>query len=59
MALESDATAAELRNQVTSPGGTTQSAINSFEQQGLENTFRKAMTSAVNRAEQMSEEFTS
>ena len=59
MALESDATAAELRNQVTSPGGTTQSAINSFEQQGLENTFRQAMTSAVNRAEQMSEEFTS
>lgn len=59
MALESDATAAELRKQVTSPGGTTQSAINSFEQQGLENTFRKAMTSAVNRAEQMSEEFTS
>ena len=59
MALESDATAAELRNQVTSPGGTTQSAINSFEQQGLENTFRQAMISAVNRAEQMSEDFTS
>ncbi len=59
MALESDATAAELRKQVTSPGGTTQSAINSFEKQGLENTFRQAMTSAVNRAEQMSEEFTS
>lgn len=59
MALESDATAAELRQQVTSPGGTTQSAINSFEQQGLENTFRQAMISAVNRAEQMSEDFTS
>jgi len=59
MALESDATAAELRQQVTSPGGTTQSAIYSFEQHGLENTFRQAMTSAVNRAEQMSEEFTS
>ena len=58
MALESDATAAELRQQVTSPGGTTQSAINSFEQQGLENTFRQAMTSAVDRAEQMSKDFT-
>ena len=58
MALESDATAAELRQQVTSPGGTTQSAINRFEQQGLENTFRQAMTSAVDRAEQMSKDFT-
>jgi pyrroline-5-carboxylate reductase len=59
MALESDATAAELRQQVTSPGGTTQAAIESFEQQGLENTFRQAMTNAVNRAEQMSKDFAS
>ena len=59
MAIDSEATAAQLRQQVTSPGGTTQAAIGSFEQQGLEDIFRRAMTSAVARADEMSKDFSS
>ena len=59
MAIESGVTAADLRKQVTSPGGTTQAAINSFQQQGLEDIFRQAMTSAVDRAQTMSKDFSS
>jgi pyrroline-5-carboxylate reductase len=59
MAIESGISAAELRDQVTSPGGTTQAAITSFQQHGLENIFRSAMTSAVERAEEMSKDFSS
>jgi pyrroline-5-carboxylate reductase len=59
MAIDSEATAAQLRQQVTSPGGTTQAAIGSFEQQGLEDIFRQAMTSAVARADEMSKDFSS
>ena len=59
MAIESGVTAADLRKQVTSPGGTTQAAINSFQQQGLEDMFRQAMTSAVDRAQTMSKDFSS
>lgn len=54
MATESDASATQLREQVTSPGGTTQAALQSFEQQNLEDVFRKAMNSALDRAEVMS-----
>jgi pyrroline-5-carboxylate reductase len=46
-----------LREQVTSPGGTTQAALNTFEQLGLEATFREAMRSALNRAEEMAIDF--
>jgi pyrroline-5-carboxylate reductase len=42
---------------VTSPGGTTERALNTFQQEDLEAIFRKAMTSAVARAEQMSKDF--
>jgi pyrroline-5-carboxylate reductase len=42
---------------VTSPGGTTQAAIESFQAQNIENLFRTAMTSALNRAEEMSKDF--
>ena len=59
MAMESGFSAAELRDQVTSPGGTTQAAINSFQQHGLEDIFRTAMTSAVARAQEMSKDFSS
>ena len=54
MATESDASATQLREQVTSPGGTTQAALQSFAQQNLEDVFRKAMNSALDRAEVMS-----
>jgi pyrroline-5-carboxylate reductase len=59
MAMESGISAAELRAQVTSPGGTTQAAIKSFQQHGLEDIFRAAMTSAVERAQEMSKDFSS
>jgi pyrroline-5-carboxylate reductase len=54
MATESGTNATQLREQVTSPGGTTQAALQSFEQQNLEDVFRKAMNSALDRAEVMS-----
>jgi len=57
LALDADAAPSELRRQVTSPGGTTQAAIESLQDQGLEEIFRTAMTSAVNRAKQMSTDF--
>jgi len=59
MAIDSQASAAQLRQQVTSPGGTTQAAIGRLEQQGLEDIFRQAMTSAVARADEMSKDFSS
>ena len=57
MATESGTGAGQLREQVTSPGGTTQAALNTFEQLGLEATFREAMRSALNRAEEMAIDF--
>jgi pyrroline-5-carboxylate reductase len=47
----------ELRTQVTSKGGTTAKAIESFQQQGLEQIVANAMQAAVKRAEQMALEF--
>jgi pyrroline-5-carboxylate reductase len=57
LALGSDSAPEELRKQVTSPGGTTQAAIESFQAQGLEDVFRKAMTAAEERAKEMSDDF--
>ena len=57
LALNSDQEPAALRKQVTSPGGTTQAAIESFQAQNIENLFHTAMTSALNRAEEMSKDF--
>lgn len=48
---------AELRAQVTSKGGTTFEAINTFEQHNLRDTVSAAMSAAVNRAEQMEKQF--
>jgi len=47
----------ELRTQVTSKGGTTAMAIESFQQQGLEQLVANAMQAAVERAEQMAQQF--
>lgn len=57
LALASESTPDELRKQVTSPGGTTQAAIESFQAQDLEGIFRTAMTSALERAKKMSDDF--
>ncbi len=47
----------QLRQQVTSPGGTTHAAIETFKAGGIEDSFRQAMQAALNRAEEMSKEF--
>lgn len=46
----------ELRRRVTSPGGTTQAAIESFEENGLRRTIKKAMAAAYDRAQEMARE---
>ena len=56
MAIESDVDAAELRRRVTSPNGTTEQAIKSFQQDNLEATVDKAMNAAVSRAQEMAKE---
>jgi pyrroline-5-carboxylate reductase len=47
----------ELRTQVTSKGGTTAKAIESFQQQGIEQLVANAMQAAVKRAEEMAKQF--
>jgi pyrroline-5-carboxylate reductase len=47
----------ELRTQVTSKGGTTAKAIESFQEQGLEQVVANAMQAAVKRAEEMAKQF--
>ncbi|MDO6474714.1 pyrroline-5-carboxylate reductase [Alteromonas sp. 1_MG-2023] len=46
----------ELRAQVTSKGGTTAAAINTFIDKGLQDTVSAAMRAAVNRAEEMAKQ---
>ncbi len=56
MASESELTPAQLRAQVTSPKGTTEQAILSFQQQGLEATVLQAMQACKARAQALSDE---
>ncbi len=49
----------ELRQQVTSPGGTTERAIETLDNGGLEDLLRRAMQAAVTRAEEMSNDYSS
>ena len=53
MALDSDVEAAELRRRVTSPGGTTEQAIHTFEEGGLRALFNRALTAAKLRSEEL------
>lgn len=55
MALESDTDLADLRQRVTSPGGTTEQAIRSFEENGLRQVISKALTAACERSVEMSQ----
>lgn len=57
MAGAQTADAARLRQQVTSPGGTTERAILSFQKAGLEKIVREAMQGAKLRAAEMAAEF--
>ncbi|NRA60699.1 MAG: pyrroline-5-carboxylate reductase [Psychrobium sp.] len=47
----------ELRKQVTSKGGATHAAIESFKQDNLEQSIDNAMKSAVERAQEMAKQF--
>ncbi len=54
LAKESEYDVAELRRRVTSPKGTTEQAILSFEQDNIRAVFTRAMTACANRAEELS-----
>tara|TARA_R110000868_G_scaffold10639_4_gene51603 strand:- start:4768 stop:5577 length:810 start_codon:yes stop_codon:yes gene_type:complete len=56
MATQSDDSPAELRRKVTSPGGTTEAAINTMQAEGLESIFANAIQAAVRRAEALATE---
>ena len=56
MALENDVELGELRRRVTSPGGTTERAVQSFEQDKLHDTVARAMRAAADRAVEMARE---
>ena len=57
MALESSDPPATLRTRVTSPGGTTERAINTFHEGGFENLVSKALHAAAERSRELAEEF--
>lgn len=56
MAGESDVDLVELRRRVTSPGGTTERAVESFEADGFRNLVQNAMQAAADRAAEMAQE---
>jgi pyrroline-5-carboxylate reductase len=56
MALESEESAAVLRQRVTSPGGTTERALQEFEQGDLRGLFAKALSAAAQRADELAEQ---
>jgi len=55
MAVESACDAAELRRQVTSPGGTTEQALNVLVRGNIEKLFLQAVTAARNRSIELAE----
>jgi len=57
MAATSDVDSAELRRRVTSPGGTTEQAIQTFMAGGLPELVQDAMAAASRRAAEMADEF--
>jgi len=57
MALESNEDLAELRQRVTSPGGTTERAINVLQQHKLEAVFDEALRAAHQRSVELAELF--
>ncbi|WP_350023330.1 pyrroline-5-carboxylate reductase [Pseudomonas protegens] len=56
MAVSSDVDAAELRRRVTSPAGTTEAAIKSFQAGGFEALVGKALGAAAHRSAEMAEQ---
>ena len=56
MALESNDDAATLRQRVTSPGGTTERALEVFENGKLRELFNKALTAARDRSRELAQQ---
>ena len=56
IALESAESPMQLRERVTSPGGTTQKAIETFQQNGFTELVAKALTAAKDRSIEMSKQ---
>lgn len=56
LAAQSSETSAALRQRVTSPGGTTEQAINTFMQNDLAGIFGKAMQAAYDRSKELAVE---
>ena len=56
MAVESNESAATLRQRVTSPGGTTERAIGILQDQGLEDLFMQALQGAKQRCQELSDQ---
>lgn len=56
MALESEVDAAELRRRVTSPNGTTEAAIKSFQAGGFEALVHQALNAAATRSAELAEQ---
>ena len=56
MAVASDVDAAELRRRVTSPAGTTEAAIKSFQADGFAASVEKALSTAAHRSAEMAEQ---
>ncbi|ALE90636.1 pyrroline-5-carboxylate reductase [Pseudomonas versuta] len=56
MAVSSDVDAGELRRRVTSPAGTTEAAIKSFQADGFATTVEKALSAAAHRSAEMAEQ---
>lgn len=53
MAMENEMQLTQLRHHVTSPGGTTERAINIFEEHNLRATLKKAVHAAKHRSEEL------
>lgn len=53
MAIDSSHTPAELRQHVTSPGGTTEKAVNVLEEKKIRDIFKQALTAAKQRSEEL------
>lgn len=56
MACESDVDAAELRRRVTSPNGTTEAAIKTFQAGGFESLVQQALDAAARRSAELAEQ---
>ncbi|MFT6791746.1 MAG: pyrroline-5-carboxylate reductase [Cellvibrionaceae bacterium] len=57
LAQDSDVSVHELRRRVTSPGGTTEQAVLSFEKAGFPTVIADAMIACIARSQEMTKEF--